>query len=188
MHGLAVLFHYIVCNVNNVVDGANAVSSQTALHPLRRRRKLNVFHNTGSITGAKLVILNGDFNVIIHILVVSGFGYYRREEFLLKRCGCLSGQADNGKTIYTVGCDFVLDNNIIQTKIRHCVLADGSILRQNVESLRIGIRIHVGSGTKLLDGAHHTVRLHAAKLAGFDFYAAGRCFSVCMGAGYAAAV
>ena len=35
VHGLSVLFHHIVGDIHDIVDGTDSAGSQTALHPLR---------------------------------------------------------------------------------------------------------------------------------------------------------
>ena len=35
VHGLSVLFHHVVGNIHQIVDGADSAGRQTALHPLR---------------------------------------------------------------------------------------------------------------------------------------------------------
>ena len=52
---------------------------------------------------------------IFDIFVISGFCYDRRYKFLMERVCCLTRNAEYGKTVYTVGCNFIFDNAIIQS-------------------------------------------------------------------------
>ncbi len=57
MHRLAVFFHNIVRNINDIVDRADAAGGQAALHPFGRGPDLDVFYDAGTIAGAKVRVL-----------------------------------------------------------------------------------------------------------------------------------
>ena len=56
MHGLSVLFHNVVCDVHDVVDGADAGGCQAVLEPLGRRSQMDVLHHSGAVAFAEVCI------------------------------------------------------------------------------------------------------------------------------------
>ena len=91
MHGLAVFFHHIVGNVNQVVDGTDAAGCQSSLHPFGRRSDFDIFAHSCTVSGAEVGIFNGNLDVVVDI--VSCFFYFHngRYEGLVKGCGSFSG-------------------------------------------------------------------------------------------------
>ena len=56
VHGLSVLFHNVVCDVHDVVDGADAGGCQAVLEPLGRRSQMDVLHHSGAVAFAEVCI------------------------------------------------------------------------------------------------------------------------------------
>ena len=56
MHGLAVLYHNVVGNIHDVIDGPEANAAKLSLHPCGRRSDLYVLYHTADIPGAKVGI------------------------------------------------------------------------------------------------------------------------------------
>ena len=115
VHRLSVFFHHIIRNIYKIIDRTDSMCTETFLHPLRRWGKLNILYNSCRVTAAKILILYRYFDVIIDIFVISGFCYDRRYKFLMERGCCLTRNAEYGKTVYTVGCNLIFDNAVIQS-------------------------------------------------------------------------
>ena len=123
----------------------------------------------------------------MNIFTVSGSSYYRRLEFFTECSCCLTGNTNHAVTVYTVGSDLILENHIIQSKCLYGALSYHCILRKNVNTILRSFRIHLSGRTQLLNGTHHTVRIHAAELSTFNGNTSGRFLSV-MSACHTAAV
>ena len=96
--------------------------------------------------------------------------------------GRLAGKSDDRQAVGAVGRDFKLDDRVGEQQCLANVFADfvGEGLAENADTVldRLG---HIVRGQpQLADGAEHTVRLHAAELAGLDVYAAGQ-GRICLG-------
>ena len=178
MHRLSKLFHYIVCDIHKVVDRADSVGSQTSLHPFRRRTDLDVLDNSCCISRAKLRILYRNLNIIRCILIVSGFFYCRRDEFLIKSSCCLSCNSKYSIAVYTVGCDLIFKYNIIKAKCFDRTFADNCILREDIDAVFRCFRIHFSCASQFFDGAHHSIRFDSSELSFFDLNPARSCFAV----------
>ena len=157
VHWLSELFHYIVCNINQVVDRADSVGSQAALHPFRGRSDLYIFYHSCTVTRAKLRFLYSYFHVVGCFLIVSCHLYFRRAEFLAEGSGCFSCDSKNAVAVYTVGSNLIFKYNVVKSKCLDRTLAHNCIFRENIDSVFRSFRIHVAVASKLFNGAHHTV-------------------------------
>ena len=102
MHRLTVLFHHIICNINNIVDWTDALCAKPLLHPLRRRSDLDIFHDSCRISGTQIRIEHGYLDIIIDIFAVSGFFYDRRNKFFSEGCSRLARDSEHRETVHTV--------------------------------------------------------------------------------------
>ena len=157
MHWLTILFHYIVCNIYDIVDRTDSVCCQSVLHPFRRWSNLDIFNDSCTVTGTEVCIFNFYFNVIIDIFAVSGLCHYRRYKFFSKSCSSFSCDTKDAEAVYTVGCDLVLYNYIIQTKCFDGTLAYNSIFRHDIQTIFRCCRIIISGRAKFLDRTHHSV-------------------------------
>ena len=187
MHWLSIFFHYVVGDIYQVIDRADTIGSQASLHPFRGRSDLDIFDNSCCISRAKLRIFYGNFHIVRCFFVISCFFYYRSYKFLIKSCCCFSGNAKYTITVYTIGCDLVFKNNIIQSQCFNCAFSYNCIFRENVDAVFRCFRIHFSCTSQFFDGAHHTTGFHTAEFAFFDFDAAWGLLSV-MSAGYTSAI
>ena len=178
MHWLSKLFHYIVCDINQVVDRADSIGSQTSLHPLRGRTDLDIFYNSCTVTRAKLRILYSNLYIIGSFLIIFLNLYNRRAEFLLEGCCCLSCDSKNTVAVYTVGSDLILKYHIVKAKCLNSALTHNCVLRKNIDSVFRCFRIHFSGASKFLDRAHHTKGLNATEFAFFDLDPSGSHFSI----------
>ena len=143
MHWLSVFFHYIVCNINQVVDRADSYRSQTSLHPFWRWSDLNVLYDSCTISWAKFRILNGYFDIICCILIISCWCDNRWIERFIKCSCCLSCNTYNTEAIYTVRCDLIFYNNIVQSKLFDRTLSHNCIIVEDIDSVFRSFRIHL---------------------------------------------
>ena len=123
VHWLAVLFHNIVCDINQIVDGTDSLRSQSLTHPFRGRTDLQICNNSGCITWAQIRCLYIYRNIIIYIAAAALYFDLRLMEFLVKGCSSLSRHTDHRETIHTVRCDLILYNGIMQTECCDCIIA-----------------------------------------------------------------
>ena len=176
MHGLAVLQHDVVGDINDVVDGADAVCSQAAAQPLGGGADLDVGDHTGGVTVAQ--ILSGDLNVqlledaacigaldnglvVVHGLAEGGSG--------------LTGQADDGVAVGTVVGDLEVNDGVVVADDLVDVLADGAgLIVQDPDAIEDGVGEVAQGQTQLFQAAEHAVGLDAAQLALGDVDAAGQ--------------
>ena len=178
MHWLAKLFHYIVCDIDQVVDRTDSVGSQASLHPFRRRTDLDTFYNSCTVARAELRILYSNFYIVGSFLIISLNFYNRRAEFLLESCCCLSCDSKNTVAVHTVRSDLILKYNVIKTKCLDRTLAYYCIFRENIDTVLRCFRIHLSCASQLFNGAHHTAGLYTAEFAFFDLDSARSHFSV----------
>ncbi len=168
MHRLTIFFHDIVCDIYQVVDRADAVGSQTSLHPFRGRTDFYIFYDSCTITWAEIFIFYSYFYIIVDIFVVTGSCYNRRNEFFLESSCCFSCDTQYTVAVYTVGSDLIFDHCIVQSQCFDRACTNGSIFRENIDSVFRSFRIHFSCGAKFFDGTHHTVGIHTTQFSGFD--------------------
>ena len=178
MHWLTKLFHYIVCNINQVIDRTDSIRSQASLHPLRRRTDLDIFYNSCTVTRAKLRILYSNFYIVGSFFIISLNFYNWRAEFLLESCCCLSCDSKNTVAVYTVGSDLILKYHIVKAKCFNSALTYNCVLRENIDAVFRCFRVHLSCASELLDRAHHTTGLNAAEFTFFDLDSTRSHFSV----------
>ena len=143
MHRLSVFFHYIICNINQIVDRADTYRSQTSLHPFWRWSDLNVLYDPCTVSWAKFRILNSYFDVICCIFVISCRCNHRWMKLFVK-CSCsFSCNTYYTEAVYTVGRYFVFYNNIVQSKLFDRTLSHNCIIVEDIDSVFRSFRIHL---------------------------------------------
>ena len=102
MHRLAVLFHDIVRDIDDVVDRADTVRSEASLHPLRGRTDFYVLYYSGCETRAQILVDDFDVDIIRGLLVVACLFDFRHVE-LKSECACgFTGDADHAVAVNAV--------------------------------------------------------------------------------------
>ncbi len=187
MHRLSILFHYIVCNIHDIINRPDAVRRQPPLHPLRRRSDFDILYHPGSITWAEVCIFHCNLYIIMSILAISCCLNYRRNKFLSESSGSFPGDSQHTIAVHTIRSYLILKNHIVQPQRFYSALAYHSILRENVNSIFRRLRVHLTGRAKLFNRAHHTAGLDASKFSLFNPDTAGRHLSV-MAAGHTSAV
>ena len=162
VHRLSVLFHDIIGDVHDIIDGTDTAGCQTALHPLGRGSKLYILYHPGAVTGTQPAVLHPHIQVVVDVLTITRWCDHRGMECLSKGGGSLSGHADYAVAVHAVGCDFILEHHVPQPHDFHCVGAGHAVLRKNVDTALRGVRVHIPAGAQFLHGAHHTAGLHAS--------------------------
>ena len=178
MHWLSKLFHYIVGDIYQIVDRADSIGSQAALHPFRRWSDLNIFYNSCTVTWAKLRFLYSYLYVIRSFFSISCLFNFRRVKFLTKSSCCFSCNSKNTITVNTVGRNLIFKYNVIKSKSLNSALTYNCIFREYINSIFRGFRIHIPVASQLFDGAHHAVGRYSAKFSGFDPDSARSHFSI----------
>ena len=178
VHWLTILFHNIICNIYQVINGTDSVFRKVSLHPFWRRSDFYIFYNSCTITCAKFRILYCNLNIIRSIFIVSCFLYFRRAEFLIESSGCLSCDSENPVTVYTIGSNFILNHCVVKIKSLHCTCSHNCIFRENINSVFRSFRVHFPCTSQLFNRAHHAVGIDSSQFSFFDFYTAGSRFSI----------
>ena len=193
MHRLAVLHHDKVCDVDQVVDGADAEVCQTALHPAGRRADLHIGDNRSNIPRAQILCLNVNGDEILRVLVKSMLhSNLWHDKRLSESHGRLSCNTEHAVAVNTVRGDLIVKVRIVKSQGFHRIGAKLQILclvlREDIDAVLRCLRIHVPCRTELLDAAHHTDRGKASHLAGLDLDAICRHRAAVMAAGNSPAV
>ena len=122
------------------------------------------------------------------ILCIARLLLCRHMEALAEGCGCLTRDTDHTVAVHTVRGDLILVDRVVQSEQGRCILADRRSLREDIETGLRCLRVELTAGAELLDGAHHTVGLHATQLTGMDLDAILRKRTAVMSAGDLATV
>ncbi len=97
MHRLSEFFHYIICNIYHIIDRADSLCGQTALHPFRRWCNPDIFDYTCRIARTQIRIFYFYLNIIIYVFLIACRLYIRRAERPAK-CSCrLSCDTDHAE-------------------------------------------------------------------------------------------
>ena len=115
VHGLALLDHDIVGDVDQVVDGADAARGQTPLHPVGGGADLDIRADTADVAAAQVGILHLDGDVVVDIalLILCG-GHVGLHEGRAESDGRLAGDPEQAVAVHAVGCDLIFKNGVAQ--------------------------------------------------------------------------
>ena len=176
VHGLAILQHDIVGDIHNVVDGTDAVGSQTLTHPLGGRTDLDIGNHPCGVAVAQL--LGGNFHIQ---LLEDGVGIAAVDHRLVVLHGQIEssssfpGQTDDGEAVGTVVGDFKVNHGVIVADHQIDVFTDGAVLIiQNPDAVLEDAGQIVFGQTQFFVAAEHAVGLFASQLALGDVNAAGQ--------------
>ena len=172
MHRLTILFHNIVCNINQVVDWANSICSQTSLHPFWRRSDFYIFYDTRAVARAQISIFYFYTDIVMCIFCVTGRCDNRRFKLLIEGCCSFSCNTDHAVAVYTVGCNLILKYDVISSQCFDCISTNFCILRENIDTVFRSLRVHIGIASQLFDGTHHTVGLYTTQFSFFNLNSA----------------
>ena len=176
VHGLAVLQHDIVGDVNDVVDGADAVCSQAVTQPLGRGTDLDIGNHSCGVAVAQVLCGN------LHIQLLENAASVGAVDnglvvlhFHAESGGGFTGQADDGVAVGTVVGDFEINNGVVVADDQVDVIADLAILVvQDPDAVSENAGQIVLGQAQLLEGAQHAVGLFTAELALGDVNTAGQ--------------
>ena len=174
MHGLTILQHHIVGNVNNVVDRTHTVGAQTLPQPLGGGGDLNILHHTGSVAVAQLGGRHFHIQHLVHGTNIAALYNRLVVRHLHAESGSgFTGQADDAVAVGTVVGDFEFHHGVVIADNQIDVVANLAILViENPDTVGIGIGQIVLGQTQLGKGAEHTVGLYAPELALGDMHTA----------------
>ena len=175
VHRLAVFEHDVVRDVHDVVDRAHAGVAQPLAHPLRGGGDLHVFDHARGIARAERAVFDLDVHKVSDAAAAAlDLGRMEFERALEGRAR-LAGEADDGKAVGAVGRDLELDDGVVVADdLRHIVAGLHALLLHDPQTVLDGVGNVVQRQAELLDGAAHSVGLHAAQLARVDLHAAGQ--------------
>ncbi len=145
MHRLAVFRHNIVCNIDQVVDWADALRGQAALHPLRGRGNFDIFDRPRHIAGTQIRILYRHLDIIVHILAVARFRYLRQLQFPAKRRRRFPCDTDYRKAVRPVGGHLVFKYGVMQPQKPDGVRSHRDVLFKNINPQFRRFRIHLAA-------------------------------------------
>ena len=134
MHRLTDFQHHIIANVHQRGNTADTAALQTLLHPIRRSgARIYIFNHTAD----KAAAIGRRIN--LHGLFAAARDWRGMDCRLLERAtrqrGHFARNAFDAQTVGTVRRDFQREDRIVQIQIFTDVCADGSILRQNVQTV-----------------------------------------------------
>ena len=175
VHGLAVLEHDVVGNIDDVVDRAHAAVAQALAHPRRGRRDLDVAHHARGVARAERRIVDADADVIVNVLAAAGDLGRVQFQGLVKCHGGLTSQTDHGQAVRTVRRDLKLDHVVVHTDDGGNVVAGlHAVLLHDPQTVLDGVGVVMQRQAELLERAHHAVGELAAQHAGVDLLAVGQ--------------
>ena len=135
VHGLAVLEHDIVCDIDDVVDGTHARVADTLAHPGGRRGDLHVAHHAAGVADAE-GILDEDLRELVD--VAAGGRFHNRLvqlELFVKGDGGLARKADHAQAVGTVRGDLKLDHVVVQAEQYAHIVAGLAVLVQDEDAV-----------------------------------------------------
>ena len=135
VHGLAVLEHDVVGDVDDVVDGAHAGVADTLAHPGGGRGDLHVFDHAGGVAHAEGV-LDEDLGQLVDVAAGRGLDHGLMQlELLVEGDGGLAGKADHAQAVGAVRGDLKLHHMVVQTQERAHVVAGLAVLMQDEDAV-----------------------------------------------------
>ena len=168
VHGLAVLQHYIVGDVHDIVDGAHAHGPQPLPHPLGGGGDLHVAHHAGGVPGAQ--VGGGGLHVQqLHQAAVPAPLDHRLVELqgLAEGSGSLTGQTDDRQAVGAVGCDLKLHHMVVKTDdgldvvagLAFLVQYKNAVLNTMGELSLLGVEVGQGADGAALGVVGHQIPL-----------------------------
>ena len=158
MHGLTVFQHDIVGDIDDVVNGADTVGTESLAEPLGGGGDLHIANHTGGVAVAESICGNlyidhvrkltlcaatDDRLVVLHRQVEGG--------------GRLTGKANERIAVGTVVGDFEFYHRVIIADDGVDVITGLAILFQNPDAVLDGIGNVVEGQVQLLNGAEHAI-------------------------------
>ena len=180
MHWLTIFFHYIICDINDIIDRSDTLSTKSSLHPFRWRSDLNILNNPCHISLAELCIFNLNWDIVLSLFIwLFFYFYYWWIERLVKCNSRLSCHSKDWETVYSVRCDLIFYICIIKTESCNRIISRLyiSISREYIDSVFRSFWVKLTGRTKFFNGAHHTVWLYSTKFSLFDSYSVSWKFS-----------
>ena len=165
VHRLAVFQHYIVCDVDEVVDRTNTACTESLSHPAGGGTYLNVLYDTCTVSRAGLSIVDIYLKEAVYIAVNS-------LEFRSLYCkgkvicsGSLSCKTDNAEAVRAVRGYLKLNRGIVKADSGVNILTEAALLLDNENSLRVSIGEVMSSKSEGLKAAEHTEAFNSTHLA-----------------------
>ena len=135
VHRLAVLEHDIVCDVDDIVDGAHARVADALAHPGGGRRDLHVAHHAAGVAHAQRVF-DEDFGQLVDVAAGGRLhdGLVQPELFI-EGHGRLTSQTDHAQTVGAVRGNLKLHHMVVETQQGAHVVAGFAVLMQDEDAV-----------------------------------------------------
>ena len=165
MHWQAQLHHNKVGNIYHIVDGTDAGTLQTLLHPFRRWTDFYILQHPSRETGAQVVSLNIYLQHILSLGCIVLVDLDFRPLWLVAgEDSYLTNQAKDTEAVTTVGSKLKLQDNIVQPQYLLGRNTYRGILWQYVNAIQL-LWSHIGSiQLQLISRAQHAMGWHSTKL------------------------
>ena len=169
VHRLTVFKHYVVGNVNDVVDGTNTCGAKSHSEPEGRGSDLNVLNYLCRIAEAEVAVADLNRKIVVDLITVAKLLYSGSGdvEGLIEADSSLTSETDNRETVGTVRGDLKLNNSVVQHESFLYIHTDLVLilLGENEDSVLDRVGHIVESKIKLGDRAEHTVGGNASEFA-----------------------
>ena len=73
-----------------------------------------------------------------------------------------SGDSDHTVAVHTIGSHFIFKDHIVKPQCVNSAFSYHSVFRENINAVFRRFRIKFSGRSKLFNGAHHTVGIHAS--------------------------
>ena len=173
MHRLSHFNHHIVCDINDIVDGAYTCHAQSFSHPSGRRPDFYILYHSCNVSGAKGRVLNRYLYKILclalRLFCHLDFGIM---EGNIIGCGSLSCNPQNREAVGSVGGNFVFHHFILQIQHLYNILTQFYGFGEDINAVFGCFGEIVSVAAQLLHRAEHPFGNNPTQLACVDFLAA----------------
>ena len=114
VHGLAVLEHDVVGDIDDVIYRTHAGVADTLAHPLGRGGDLHVFDHARGVARAEAGVLDDDLRHVVDVAACSRlYDGFMELQLLAEGDGRLAGKADHAQAVWTVGGYLELNDVVV---------------------------------------------------------------------------
>ena len=141
VHGLAVLKHDVVCDVDDVVYRAHTGVADTLTHPARGRRDLDVLDHARGVARAERGVLDDDLRHVVDI--AAGLRFDDRLvqlQLLAEGHGGLTRETDNAQAVRAVRGYLKFHDVVVAAENNGHIVAGLAILVENEDAVGNAVR------------------------------------------------
>ena len=170
VEGLAKFEHDVVCGVDHVIDGPDAVAAETVADPLGRRADFHIFQQASAEAAAVRRIVDGDGPPPFKGRAVFHDFHFGESDFPLEDGPHFLREADHAEAVRAVCGEFKFENDVVEAEEAGEVHAHGGIRRKDHDAFLVRAGEEHGIEAELGSGAHHARGFHAAEFGFLDFH------------------